>query len=132
MERSNRLDEVFKKRGISSIYLFGSKTTGFRHKESDIDIGVLFDDGWQGDKDRIRGELYDLFCSWFKTQRVDIVFLQSAPLRLQFMAITEGEHLYTINIEKNLNYEEKIRWQYLDFVPILREFDNAVLEAKRR
>lgn len=129
---SDRLDKTFKKMMVNAIYLFGSQKTHFKHKESDIDIGVLFDDGRDMDKDRARTELYETLCSLFKTERVDVVFLRSAPLRLQFNAVTEGELLWTSDIEKALNYEEKIKWQYLDFVPILREFDNAVLSAKRK
>ncbi|MEW6680314.1 MAG: nucleotidyltransferase domain-containing protein [bacterium] len=129
---SKGLDTRFKKIGIKSIYLFGSQTTPFRHKESDVDIGILFHEDYPKDKDTARSELYDRFSSLFKSERVDIVFLQESPLRLQFTVVTEGKLLYTSDIEKSLNYEEEIRWKYLDFVPILREFDKAVLEAKRK
>lgn len=42
-EISNRLNPLFKDKGIQLVLLFGSVATGKMHKRSDIDLAFLFD-----------------------------------------------------------------------------------------
>lgn len=112
---------AFEKMGILAIYLFGSHAEGNTHPLSDVDIGVLFENPEQYRHKTLEpySALYDIFTDILpkeylrkrfelKEHEVDIVFLQFAPLRLQFEAIQKGKILYGRNTEKRLSYEEYV------------------------
>lgn len=122
-----------KKLGILAIYLFGSKAEKTEGVMSDIDIGVVFKETTLLDDtmplyNAIYEELEKLFRPSFR-KRLDIVFLQKAPITLQYNAITHGKLLYEAEPLKRIEYEERVIAQYLDFKPILEYFDR-IMQAR--
>ncbi|MEW6456672.1 MAG: nucleotidyltransferase domain-containing protein [Acidobacteriota bacterium] len=114
---------------IIAVYLFGSSTHGIKHRESDLDIGILFENNRLSEnKLEIYNKLYSIFSDIFPAKEIDIVFLNDAPLSLQFDAIRNGKILYERDRNIRLNYEEKIILEYIDFEPIQREIDKIILE----
>ena len=105
--------------GIDIVYLFGSYAQGKTHPLSDIDIGVVFKNP-EKYKDKTMDaylKLYDILTdvlpkdylkrrTKIREHEVDIVFLQFAPLNLQFNAIKDGVVLY--------ERDEKVRFHYLE------------------
>ena len=73
-------------------------------------------------------KLYRFFTDLFPGQRVDIVFLQRAGLELRFDAIAYGIVLFENSSDFRLEFEEKTTNLYLDFKPLLREFNQALIE----
>jgi hypothetical protein len=59
---------------------------------------------------------------------VDIVFLQMAPLPLQFCAIKEGKIIFEEDPIFTADYEYGVINQYLDFRPVLDFFDKVATE----
>lgn len=114
---------------VSVVYLFGSCAEGKKHPLSDVDIGVVFCEKKTalGDVSRLYNQLYDLFTNVFKGKIVDIVFLQRSALELRFDAITHGKVLYEVSKDERFKFEEKILLAYADFKPILKEFNQAIL-----
>src|SRR3989344_4990019 len=94
--------EDLKRLGVEVVYLFGSQAEGVAGKASDIDI------------------------SNFRT--MDIVFLQRASLELQFDVIRHGKVLFESSSDVRMNFEERVATLYRDFKPILKQFNNAILE----
>lgn len=147
----------FEKMGILAIYLFGSRAQGNTHPLSDVDIGVIFEKPEQY-KNPASGEnlssrftrsknktmepysaLYDIFTDVLpkeylqkrfelKEHEVDIVFLQFAPLNLQFEATRNGKILYEEDIEKRLDYEEYVLKKNCDLKYFYDLRYNAILE----
>ena len=111
----------FKKMGIETIYLFGSRVQDHIHPLSDFDFGVVFSNPKKYKEKTldIYFKLYEIFTEVlpkkylrqrFKLRKheFDIVFLQFAPISLQFSAIRNGKVLYERDKEKRLRYEENI------------------------
>ena len=121
--------KILKKMSISLIYLFGSSITGTQRAESDIDIGVVFEK-----PDRIKNtmiifeELYLSLSQVFPDRDLDIVFLDFAPLTLQFEVVTTGKVIYRVSREFEYDYKEKIIKEYIDFKPLLDIQDQILLE----
>jgi len=121
--------EKFKRLGISIVYLFGSRITGGGNKLSDIDIGVVLKDlPSSGDTRVLYNALYKLFSKLYSDSKIDIVFLQKAPLSLQYSSIKDGKVLFEEDPILTADYEYRVVNQYLDFRPVLDFFDNVGME----
>ena len=59
---------------------------------------------------------------------IDIVFLDRAPLELCFDVIQHGIVLYESSQTIRTEFEERVAALYRDFQPILKQFNEAVLE----
>ena len=121
--------KILKKLNISLIYLFGSSIIGTQRAESDIDIGVVFEKP-EGIKNTmiIFEELYLSLSQVFTDRDLDIVFLDFAPLTLQFEVVTTGKVIYRVSREFEYDYKEKIIKEYIDFKPLLDVQDQILLE----
>lgn len=113
--------------GVLAVYLFGSETEGTTTIRSDIDIGVVLKNPKNLEDTRplynaFYSELSKLFKPTF-LRDLDIVFLQKAPLPLQYNAITRGKILYEEDPIQRADYEERVISQYMDFEPMLKYFD---------
>jgi len=121
--------KILKKLNISLIYLFGSSIIGTQREESDIDIGVVFEKP-EGIKNTmiLFEELYQSLSQDFPDRDFDIVFLDFAPLTLQFEVVTTGKVIYRVSREFEYDYKEKIIKEYIDFKPLLDIQDQILLE----
>ena len=113
---------------IGVIYLFGSRAKGKIHPFSDFDIGIVFNEP-EKYKDKtldIYLRLYDIFIDVLpkdylkrrfemREYEFDLVFLQFAPINLQFNAIKDGEVLYEKNKEAKFRYQEDVMKRIADF-----------------
>ena len=113
--------------GIDVIYLFGSYAQGREHVLSDIDIGIIFRDPekYKGKTMDVYLKLYDILTDVLpkeylerrfkmKEHELDIVFLQFAPIALQFNVIRNNKVLYEKDENRTLQYQEYILKRYLD------------------
>lgn len=125
-----KLKEKLEKLGVYIVYLFGSKAIGEESRLSDIDIGVVFKDPPPVKENRfVYHTLYELFSELYPDSSLDIVFLQNAPLALQFFTIKDGKILFEKNPIFTADYENQVINQYLDFKPCL-EFFNRVSKER--
>ena len=124
-----QLKEKIRELGISIVYLFGSSATGRKTRLSDVDIGVVLK-VYPHDTDTraIYDASYRLFSAVYPDSKVDIVFLQAAPLSLQYSAIKEGKIIFEENPGLTCGYENRVINEYLDFRPILDFFDKVATE----
>ena len=114
------LKKVLKKHKVEVVYLFGSQAEGGANALSDVDVGVVFRDIRAKNKDPsgIFTELYEAFRCALEipaSQRLDLVYLEEAPLRLQMNAIKHGKVLYQESEEIRTDYEDYATMQYLDW-----------------
>ena len=122
------IKRIFDGLGITIVYLFGSKATGTGSNLSDIDIGVVLESPSGKDTRVLYHNLYGLFEELYPASRLDIVFLQEAPLSLQYSAIREGKILFEKDPRLTVDYENIVMNQYLDFRPVLDYFDEVTME----
>jgi predicted nucleotidyltransferase len=117
----------FKRMGILAIYLFGSRAKGVTHPLSDFDFGIVFlnPEKYKENTLKVYSKLYDIFTDVLpksylkkrfklKEHEFDIVFLQFAPIDLQFSAIKDGKVIYEGNKKKRLEYEEYLMKRHAD------------------
>jgi len=87
-EIREKLAPLFKEPGLQMVLLFGSLVSGPTHRESDIDLGFLFD----GPVDL--SDLTNGVINLLHTDKVDVIDLRRASPLLSFSAALEGELLY--------------------------------------
>lgn len=112
--------------GVGAVIIFGSVVEGTAHTESDIDVGVVFEDlkPLKEDPLNVYGMLYEEFTGKIRGN-VDIVYLHEAPLSLQFEAVTEGIPVFYSSPEFFYDYKERTVLLYLDFRFFEEIFDEA-------
>lgn len=117
------------KLGVAIVYLFGSKATRRASRLSDIDIGIVLKTPASGrDTRTLYHMLYQLFSEVYPRSKLDIVFLQTAPLTLQYSAIKDGKILFEEDPRFTADYVNLVMNQYLDFKPVLDLFDQVSME----
>jgi len=112
--------------GVSIVYLFGSMSSGRTSPMSDVDIGIVLRDvNLLKRSKNIYTKLYAIFADIYPSFTIDIVFLQSAQLALQYDAVRNGKVLYETDPKLRADYEAEVMNMYFDFMPVLRAFDDA-------
>ncbi len=64
------------------------------------------------------------------TDKVDLVVLNGAPVELSYAVITTGLVAYEVSATERVEYEASILSRYGDFLPILRQQRNEILEDR--
>lgn len=107
----------FKKNQVILVYLFGSEVKGTSHKESDIDIGVLFDKK-VNPKDylRVEGKLIGLFSEILPEKEINIVNLKIASPLLRQTVVLEGKLLYAKSKIEKILFQVQTLHQYEDYL----------------
>ena len=111
------------RKGIAFAYLFGSLAENRATHLSDVDIAVYFIEGRFVDKRfEILGDLIDIL----KTDRLDLVILNTAPLSLN-MKIIQTRKLLADNFPYiRHTFESAIMRTYFDF----SKMENRILEDR--
>ena len=122
--------QKLKSLGIDILYLFGSQAEGMAGDLSDFDFGVVLRNTKKlsSDTNPLYLELFNLLGCHIPSDRLDIVFLQKAPLELRFDVVGHGQVIFESSTDERFDFEEKTVQAYCDFKPILKEFDRAVIE----
>jgi len=119
MTMDTEVDEIRafirKEEAVRVAYLFGSHATGQAGPLSDLDIAVLLDRrlGKQECFD-LRLRLINGISSISKTDKVDIVLMNSAPLLLNYNVISKGRVLDSKDELQRVVFETYILSRYLD------------------
>jgi len=123
------IKEKLKFLDVAVVYLFGSKAIRTASPISDTDIGVVFKQLRPEQDTRTQyNDLFKIFSDLYPHSRVDIVFLQRAPLALQFSAIRDGKVIFEVDPVFRADYENLVVKQYLDFRPVLDFFDRVAAQ----
>jgi predicted nucleotidyltransferase len=112
---------------VSLAYLFGSQANGVIGPLSDYDLGVLVERPSAELRYRLSyhvGRLMD-------TDRVDLVLLNQAPVELAYAIIAQGRLLYQRNLALRVEFEAGVLSRYGDYVPILRQQRQDILQGGR-
>jgi len=102
---------------IDLAYIFGSRASGKEGPISDCDIAVLYSGP---NPHRLRYELAHKLTTILKSERVDLVVLNDAPIELRYAIIASGIVVYEKNVETRVEYEALTLSLYGDYLPVLR------------
>ena len=130
LRRSSKLRKIFKDFEVKLAYVYGSQLKPkYVHKESDIDIGILFKKTVPESEyfDR-RLRIMDPLSKFFKIE-ADAVVLQQVPLLLRYVATCEGRYLYEEKKSDHVDYDVKIMREFADFLPFLEALNKEYVES---
>ena len=113
------LKEYFKGRDeILFAYIFGSLATRTSNKLSDIDIAIFIDVKKINEKDYRYGyqaEILTDLMQRLKTNKVDLVILNSAPVLLKHRVIYFGKLIYSIDERERVKFQVDTINRYTDY-----------------
>ncbi len=114
----NGIARIAKANDLDLVYLFGSFVTGTANPLSDLDVAVLLSKSFANDPfGTKRSHLVVEFAQLFKSDRVDLVILNTAPFSVSFTVVHEGVLLYATNEDFRVQFETTTILNYLDFQP---------------
>ena len=108
---------------IAFAYLFGSRAGGQATRLSDIDVAVYLHDPPDGDK---RLEILGTLIDTLKSDRVDLVILNTAPLPLKFRVLKKNRLLVDKAPFIRHAFESSTIAMYIDFAG----FEARILERR--
>lgn len=118
--------------GIVSVYLFGSRARGTQHRDSDIDVAVLFDREAlpaRGDRSRAALELSNELIALTHCNAVDVVVLNDATPELARQATEDGVRAHCNNEEMDRRFRLLMQLRYIDLAPFLRRTRRIKVDA---
>lgn len=120
------LAEYFRQRASEAIiaaYLFGSRSRGEEHAQSDVDVAVLCDRqalASARERSRMALRLTSDLIAVSHCNEVDVVVLNDVPVELAYRAIAAGERLYCADPEAERRFRLQVQLRYIDVLPFLR------------
>lgn len=129
----SQLKKIARQYKIADIYLFGSRLTGEGdiHPQSDLDIAVRFQNPLptDGSASLVYKDLGADLSLCFSDYKIDLVFLEEAPLHLQYNIITKGKLIYSQDLKQSCDFVERIVNLYRDYKYFIDEFYQGVMES---
>jgi predicted nucleotidyltransferase len=130
----DRLEQYFSSlEGVVLAYLFGSHARGQAWAQSDVDVAVLLEN--RPDDDRcfdVRLEVIGGLMNLLDTDEVDVLILNQAPPALRYAVLRDGVLLYCRDRQAMIEFRVRAVNEYLDFKPILRRHERAILQKARK
>lgn len=112
------------------VYLFGSFARSQSHKESDVDIAVLFDRKVKASQYlKKEGELISFFSSFFPKKEINIVNLNISSPLLRQTVILEGELIYIKDEITRILFQVGTLREYEEYLHLSNIY-NEILKQK--
>jgi len=123
-------EQIEKDTHVVALYAFGSLATGDLKPLSDLDFGILVSSklGKQKRFDK-HLDLIGKFNEVLRTDEVDLVMMNDAPMRFSHNIIKSGKLLYCSNKTELSDFIEKTIKLYLDFRFFRDAFDDTFLKG---
>jgi predicted nucleotidyltransferase len=100
-------------------YLFGSYGKGTAGPLSDVDIALYLDESEKRTNfTDERLNLLDLANRVLRTDEVDLIILNEAPLSLKFQVLKTGQLLFSKDQTTRVHFETSVFDQYMDHEPL--------------
>ena len=104
-----------KQEHVKLAYLFGSVAEGKEGKLSDVDLAVFLDESLSKlERFRLQLKLISELTSILKTDRIDLVIMNDAPLTLNYEIIKANHPLLVRDEGQKIDFEHRILSCYLD------------------
>ena len=118
---------------IVALYLFGSQARERAGPLSDVDVAVLLDQGVTADHYfDLRLQYLQQLSDQLQRDDVDVLILNEAPPALAYRVLWDGKLLFCRDRTVLAAYKAATVTTYLDFEPIIKRHERAVLERARK
>lgn len=115
---------------VVALFIFGSGAKGKLKPLSDLDFGILLsmklDKKGRFEKQL---ELIGTYNEAFKTDEIDLVLMNDAPIRFSYNILRDGKLLFCRDRTKLVDFVERTVKLYLDFKFFRDDFDRAYLKG---
>ena len=131
LEKLPVLIQALKQRSeVVTLYSFGGAANNELKPLSDLDFAILLSKQLtkrqRFDKHL---ELIGIFNNVFRTDEIDLIILNDAPLRFCFTILKTGKLLYFRNKDDLIDLRDQVLKYYLDFRYFRDSFDKVFLEG---
>lgn len=115
---------------VTALYAFGGLAAGVLKPLSDLDFGVLLDNRLDN-KQRFDKhiELIGVFNDTFRTDEIDLIIMNDAPIRMVFQILKTGKMLDCRDTGALIDFRDRLVKDYLDFKCMRDAFDAVFLEG---
>ena len=111
---------------VLEAYLFGSHARGQARPRSDVDVAVYVDEGRARDGVwGYRAQLATELMGALRTNDVDVVVLNRAPILLYHRVLRDGVRLFSRDLRATTTRAGQALSRYFDFLPQLDKMDAA-------
>ena len=93
--------------GADIIFLFGSVLSDNFREDSDIDIGVYFES-----REYDKNSVYDVIIDFFRTERIDVAFLNEAAPLLLYQVVKKGKLMAYKSYPKMVEFQLRCLKKY--------------------
>jgi predicted nucleotidyltransferase len=115
---------------VVAVYFFGSFSTKNVTPLSDIDIAILYKDALEETKtSNLHAEVFGKLADLLRTEEIDLINLNTAPLSFRYNIIKDGQLIYYSNKDKVIDFHSETVTYYLDFKPYREEINRAFIEG---
>jgi hypothetical protein len=129
METKKLIEYLKRQKHVRLAYIFGSVAKGTESKLSDIDIAIFLDERMSKPKRfEQRLKLISEISSVLKSNDIDLIVMNDAPINLNQEIIKNGRVLIARREEERVQLESEILSKYLDRVYYERRGLNDFLE----
>lgn len=127
---SKFIEEIDEKYKVKFAYLFGSRARGEEKNESDIDLGIYFQEDYSEMQEMfIKGDIIERGRSFFGIP-VDIVSLNKAPLILKYEIVKDG--IILKDSDERSFFESIVLREYFDFKYYSDAYNQAIVDSIRK
>jgi len=115
---------------VTALYAFGGLAAGVLKPLSDLDFGVLLDNRLDN-KQRFDKhiELIGVFNDTFRTDEIDLIIMNDAPIRMVFQILKTGKMLDCRDTGALIDFRDRLVKDYIDFKCMRDAFDAVFLEG---
>ncbi len=125
------LERLCKNR-VVLLYLFGSVARGTSHKESDVDIAVLFNNKIRRNQYlQLESRLIEFFANFYSDKEINVVNLNISSPLLKQAAVLEGKLLYKRSDTDRIFFEINTLREYEEYAHLSKIY-NKFLNQKLR
>ncbi|MBD3408055.1 MAG: hypothetical protein GF411_18185 [Candidatus Lokiarchaeota archaeon] len=117
-DQIRRIKDILLEKGVLFAYIFGSYARGEQHPRSDLDIGVYLKEPVDNMSMVLMNLIYEI-SKIVDGIEIDVRILNKVSLEFLFKVITDGRLLFSIDDVKQIQFEKRIFFGYLDFKPAL-------------
>ena len=121
----NLTKNLRKDKRIIFAYLYGSEARGTMREDSDMDIAVFIKNI---DEDPLLEADISLELEQRLDRSVDVRIINHAPALFIYQILKDGVLLFSHDDQLRINFEVKNIMEYLDFLPLINEYDKKRYE----